>query len=114
MYLHEVPFLISTDHHTIQNFGIKALLNQLQARWEGLLAQYELHIDKANPKGAALTRQSRDLSKEGDKCGHYIPEILNPMKFLCFSKPVLCNTANKHNSDIQTALANDELEIEIG
>ena len=35
------------------------------------------------------------------------------MKFSGFSKPILCNTAIKHNSDIGTALATDKLAIEI-
>ena len=35
------------------------------------------------------------------------------MRFSGFSNPVLCNTAIKHNSDIQTALATDELAIKI-
>ena len=39
MYLHGVPFLIYKDHHNLQNFGTKALLNRRQARWAGLLAQ---------------------------------------------------------------------------
>ena len=36
MYLHGVPFLIYTDHHNLQNFGTKALLNRRQPRWAGL------------------------------------------------------------------------------
>ena len=35
------------------------------------------------------------------------------MKFSGFSNPVLCNTAIKHNSDFQTALAKDEFAIGI-
>ena len=35
------------------------------------------------------------------------------MKFSGFSKPMLCNTAIKHNSDIRTALPTYELVIEI-
>ena len=35
------------------------------------------------------------------------------MKFSGFSKPILCNTAIKDTSDIRTALATDELAIEI-
>ena len=35
------------------------------------------------------------------------------MKFSGCSKPILCNTTIKHNSDIRTALATDELAIEI-
>ena len=31
MYLHGVPFLIYTDHHNLQNFVTKALLNRRQA-----------------------------------------------------------------------------------
>ena len=117
MYLHVVPFLIYTDHHNLQNFGTKALLNRRQARWAGLLAQYEFNIhfrpSKANGKADALTRQSGDLPKEGDNCGRPFQEILDPAKFSGFSNPVLCNTAIKHNSDIRTALAKDELAIEI-
>ena len=117
MYLHGVPFLIYTDHHNLQNFGTKALLNRRQARWAGLLAQYEFHIQfrlgKANGKANALTRRSGDLPKEGDKRGRPLQEILDPMKFSGFSKPILCNTAIKHNSDIRTALATDELAIEM-
>ena len=84
MYLHGVPFLIYTDHHNSQNFRTKALLNQRQARCAGLLAQYEFHIqlrpNKANGKADALTRQSGDLPKEGDKRGRLVQEILNPTK----------------------------------
>ena len=32
MYLHGIPFLIYTDHHNLQNFVTKALLNRWQAR----------------------------------------------------------------------------------
>ena len=45
--------------------------------------------------------------------GRPFQEILDPSKFSGFSKPILCNTAIKHNSDIRTALARDELAIEI-
>ena len=117
MYLHGVPFLIYTDHHNLQNFGTKALLNRRQARWAGLLAQYEFHIQfrlgKANGKADVLTRRSVDLPKEGDKRGRPCQEILDPLKFLGFSKPILCITAIKHTSDICTALARDELAIQI-
>ena len=109
MYLHGVPFLIYTDHHNLQNFGTKALLNRRQARWAGLLAQYEFQIQfrcgKANGKADALTRRSGDLPKEGNMRGCPFQEILDPVKFSNFSNPVLCNTAIKHNSDICTALA---------
>ena len=44
MYLHRVTFLIYTDHHILQNFGTKALLNRRQASWAGLLPQYEFNI----------------------------------------------------------------------
>ena len=47
------------DHHNLQNFGTKALHNRRQARWAGLLAHYEFHIQfrhgKANGKADALT-----------------------------------------------------------
>ena len=49
----------------------------------------------------------------GDKRGHPFQEILDPIKFSRFSKPILCNTAIKHHSDIRTALTTDELAIEI-
>ena len=39
MYLHGVQFTIITDHHNLQNFGTKALLNHRQAPWVGLLPQ---------------------------------------------------------------------------
>ena len=117
MYLHGVPFLIYTDHHNLQNFGTKALLNRRQARWAGLLAQYEFHIQfrpgKANGKADPLTRRSGDLPKEGDMHGRPFQEILNPTKFSSFSEPILCHTAIKYNSDIKTALTTDELTIEI-
>ena len=67
MYLHGVPFLIYTDHHNLQNFRTKALFNRRQARWAGLLAQYEFQIQfrpgKANGQADALTRRSGDLPK---------------------------------------------------
>ena len=117
MYLHGVPFSIYTDHDNLQNFGTKALLNRRQARWAGLLAQYKFKIEfrprKANGNADALTRRSGDLPKVGDKRGRPFQEILDPTKFSGFSKPILCNTAFKHNSDIRTALATDELAIEI-
>ena len=117
MYLHGVPFLIYTDHHNLQNFGTKALLNRWQARWAGLLAQYECQIQfrpgKANGKADALTRRSGDLPKEGDMRSRPFQEILDPVKLSNFPNPVLCNTAIKHNSDICTALAKDELAMEI-
>ena len=101
MYLHGVPFLIYTDHHNLQNFGTKALPNQQQARWAGLLAQYEFHIQfrpgKANGKADALTRQSRDLPKPEDKRGRPFQKMLDPTQFSGFSNHVLCNTAIKHN-----------------
>ena len=60
MYLHGVPFLIYTDHHNLQNFGTKVLLNRRQDGWSGRQAQYEFHIQfrpgKANAKADALTR----------------------------------------------------------
>ena len=40
-------------------------------------------------------------------------KILNPVKLSNFPNPVLCNTAIKHNSDIHTTLAKDELAMEI-
>ena len=117
MYLHDVPFLTYTDHLNLQNFGTMALPNRRQARWEGLLAQYEFynqfHPGKVNGKADSLTRRSGDLPTEGDKCGCPFQEILDQTKFSGFSNPALCNTAIKHNSDIQTALAKDELAIEI-
>ena len=117
MYLHGVQFLIYTDHHNLQNFGTKALLNRRQARWAGLLAQYEFQIQfrpgKANGKADALTRRSGDLPKEGDMRGRPFQEILDPVKFSTFPNPVLCNAAIKDNADIRSALAEDELAIEI-
>ena len=105
MYLHGVPFLIYTDHHNLQNFGTKALLNRRQARWAGLLAQYEFQIQfrpgKANGKADALTRRSGDLPKEGDKRGRPFQEILDPVKFVGFPNPVLYNTAIKYNPEFE-------------
>ena len=111
MHLRGVPFLIYTDHHNLQNFRAKALLNRWQARWAGLLAQYQLNIHfspgKANGKADALTTRSGDLPKEGDNRSRPFQEILHPAKFSGFCNPVLCNTAIKHNSDIRTTLAKD-------
>ena len=116
MYLHGFPFLIYTDHHTLQNFGTKALLNRQQARWAGLLTQHEFNIHfrpcKANGTADALTHRSGNLPKMGDNRGRPFHEIFAPSKFSGFSNPVLCNSAIKHNSDIRTALAKDELAIE--
>ena len=112
--MHGFSFLIYTDYHNLQNFGTKALLNRQQARWAGLLAQYEFHIQfrlgKANGKADALTRQSGDLLNEGDKRGRPFQEILAPIRFSNLLNPLLYNTAIKHNSDIRTALAKDELQ----
>ena len=73
MYLHGTSFTIYTDHHNLQNLGTKALLNRRQARWAGLLAQFQFQImfrpGKANGKADALTHRSRDLPTEGDKRG---------------------------------------------
>ena len=117
MYLHGVPFLIYIDHHNLENFGTKALLNRRQARWAGLLAQYEVQTQfrpgKANGKTDALTRRSGDLPKERDSRGRPLQGILDPVKFVGFPNPVLCNTAVKQNPDIRSALAKDELAIEI-
>ena len=116
MYLHGVPLLINTDHYNLQNFVTKALLNRQQARWAGLLAQHEFNIHfrprKANGKADALTRRSGDPPKKRDNRGRPFQEIFDPLKFSGFSNPVLCNSAIKHNSDIRTALAKDELAIE--
>ena len=116
MYLHGVPLLINTDHYNLQNLVTKALLNRQQARWAGLLAQHEFNIHfrprKANGKADALTRRSGDPPKKRDNRGRPFQEIFDPLKFSGFSNPVLCNSAIKHNSDIRTALAKDELAIE--
>ena len=76
MYLHGIEFTIFTDHHNLQNFATKALLNRRQARWAGLLAQYQFHIHfrpgKANGKADALTHRSEDLPCEGDGRGRPI------------------------------------------
>ena len=73
MYWHGINFTIFTDHHNLQNFATKALLNRRQARWAGLLAQYQFHIQfhsgKANGKADALTRRSGDLPCKGDGRG---------------------------------------------
>ena len=117
MYLHDAPFLIYMDHHNLHNFGTKALLNRRQARWAGLLTQYEFHIQfclgKASGKADALTRRSGDLSKEGDNRSRPFQEILDPVRFSHFPNQVLCHTAIKHNSDIHMALAKDQLAIDI-
>ena len=88
MYLHGVQFTIFTDHHNLQNFATKALLNCRQARWAGLLAHYQFHIQfrpaKANGKADALTRRSGDLPFEGDGGGRPTQSILDPTQFLNF------------------------------
>ena len=62
MYLHGVPFLIYTNHHNLQNFGTKALLNRRQARWAGLLAQYEFQIQfRPGKANGILTHSPADL-----------------------------------------------------
>ena len=68
---------------------------------------------KANGKADALTRQSGDLPKEGDTRGHLFQEILDATKLWGLTKPILGNTAINQNSDIRTAIADDELAIEI-
>ena len=117
MYLQGVPLLIYTDHHNLQNCGTKALLNRRQARWAGQLAQYEFQIQfrpgKANGKADALTRRSGGLPREGDNRGRPFQEMLDPVKFVGLPNPFLCNTAIKYNPDIRSALAKDELAVEI-
>ena len=116
IYLHSLktPFVIFTNHHNLQNFTTKSLLNRRQARWAGLLAQYDFlitfrHSDK-NGKADALTRRSGDLPKEGDDHARPIQAMLPAKKFL---NPVLCHTAVKHIPDIRTALKSDSLAQEI-
>ena len=88
MYLHGIEFTIFTDHHNLQNFATKALLNRRQARWAGLLAQYQFHIQfrpgKANGKADALTRRSGDLPCKGDGRGRPIQSILDSAQFFNF------------------------------
>ena len=85
MYLHGIEFTIFTEHYNLQNFATKALLNRRQARWAGLLAQYQFHIlflpGKANGKADAMTRRSGDLPCEGDGRGRPIQSILDPAQF---------------------------------
>ena len=111
------PIFNIYDHHNLQNFGIKALLSERQARWASLLAQYEFQIQfypgKPNGKADALTCRSGDLPKEGDKGGRLFQQILDRLTFSNFPNTVLCNTTIKHNSSIRTALVKDELAIEI-
>ena len=131
MYLHGIHFTMVTDHHNLQNFATKALLNRRQSRWAGLLAQYQFHIQfrpgNANSKADALTHRSGDLPCEGDGHGRPIQSILDPTQFLDFPDPepepetetpipstrfinstILCKAAINHNSEIQNALVKDE------
>ena len=116
IYLHSLksPFVIFTDHHHLQNFMTKSLLNRRQARWAGLFAQYHFLITfrpgNKNGKADALTRWSGDLLKEGDDCAGPFQAMLPAKKFL---NPVLCHTAVKHTPDICTALKSDSLAQEI-
>ena len=116
IYLHSLksPFVVFTDHHNLQNFTTKSLLNRWQARWAGLLAQYDFLITfrpgDRNGKADALTRRFGDLPKEGDDRARPIQAMLPAKKFL---NPVLCHTAVKHTADIRTALKSDSLAQEI-
>ena len=80
MYFHGIECTIFIDYHNLQNFATKTLLNWRQARWAGLLAQYQFHIQfcpgKANSKSNALTRRSRDLPCEGDGFGRPTQALL--------------------------------------
>ena len=130
MYFHGIEFTIFTDDHNLQNFATKALLHRRQARWAGLLAQYQFYIQfrpgKTNGKADALTRRSGDLPCERDGRGRPVQNLLPPDKFLGFPEPepvptppipraifinsaVLCNSAITHNPDIREALIRDEL-----
>ena len=134
MYLHGTPFTIYTDHHNLQNLVTKALLNRRQARWAGLMAQYEFQIlfrpVKANGKADALTRRFGDLPKERDRRGRPFQAILYHTRFSNFPEPdsdtpatmnsatimrnsILCQTATQYNTDIRTTLVEDKLAKEI-
>ena len=82
MCLHGVPFLIYTDHNNLQNFRTKALLNRRQARWVGLLAQYEFNIHfrpgKANISKKKFRRDALHLQVRPIPAPHFIVRQLAP------------------------------------
>jgi hypothetical protein len=64
------PIRVLSDHKNLEYFTTMKLLNQCQARWSQFLSQFNFKIvycpGTAGGKWDALTRQSRDLPKEGD------------------------------------------------
>ena len=87
IYLHSLPkaFTISTNHHNLQTFNTKALLNRWQARWAGTLAQYDFIIPfrPGIRKGEAdaPTRRSGDLPNEGDERARPVQALIASEKF---------------------------------
>ena len=112
MYLHGIQFMIFTDHHNLQNFATKALLNRRQARWVGLLPQYEFQLQfrpgKANGKADALTHRSEDLPCEGDGRGRPKQDLIPPRKSLGYPdlepEPSI-SSATFINSAISTSIS---------
>ena len=117
MYFHALPkaLTIYTDHHNLQTFSTKALLNQRQAQWAGTLVQYDFVIvcwpGICNGKADALTKQIGDLPKEGDESAQPIQGLIPKEQFQY--QPILYNTAIRSNTEIRQLLTSNKLATEI-
>ena len=117
IYLHALSkvFTIYMDHHNLQTFSTKALLNRRPARLARTLAQHDFAIafrpGIRNRKADALTRRSGDLSKEGDERARPVRALIPKEKFT--SQPILYNTAIRSNTEIRQLLTSDKLGKEI-
>ena len=112
MYLHALPklFTILTDHHNLESFKTKTLLNRRQARWAGELAQYDFTIvfrpGEKNGKANALTYRSGDLPEEGDEHARLVRALIPSSKFSEYS---LSAASIGFNDEIRTLLPSDAL-----
>ena len=104
--------LILTDHHNLQGFLQKKLLNRRQARWALDLAEYNFKIHyrpgPQNGKADALTRRSGDLPQEGDGRSRPTDSVLQPENFdFSASNVSISSTSRSFVSAIRSALQRD-------
>ncbi|HLO99762.1 MAG TPA: reverse transcriptase domain-containing protein [Fimbriimonas sp.] len=116
IYLHglESPVLVYTDHHNLETFRTKRMLNRRQARWAGELAQYNFKIvfipGEKNGKADALTRRSGDRPEEGDGRARPVQAVLSPEQFQEMS---LSAASMGFDDAIRKAQATDPLAKEL-